>query len=110
MPHPSTILITSIQCLKTDDFTGADELTAVIGADSFSLGTFSEGTDTPLGLNRMIAPGATELVIIEKDLTGDDELARIDLTVDMDVERVFGVLGDRARYDIVFTVTSEPDL
>jgi hypothetical protein len=104
--QPSLLRIGVVTCIATDDFTGSDDLFGVIGEDRFFIGQFEAGSSLDVGVEASIAPGVTELTIIEEDLTGDDTLIAIDLTQDMNVERTVGVLTGDARYDISFTVIS----
>jgi hypothetical protein len=110
MAHPSFLSLKTITCLKTEDFTGSDELVGVLGNDRFSIGKFTAGTTRDVGIERIITPGVTELTIVEADaLDPDDVLIAIDLTQDMDTDRVVGILNEGARYDVSFMVGSEPD-
>ncbi|MBR0820238.1 hypothetical protein [Bradyrhizobium liaoningense] len=109
MPRPSLVRIGVVTCIATDDFTGSDTLVAQLGGDRVFIGDFVAEDSRDVGVEASIAPGITELTILEEDPTGDDELITIDLTRDMDVDRTVGVLVGDARYDISFKVISEPD-
>jgi hypothetical protein len=109
MPRLSSLKLGLVTCIATNDFTGADDLVGVLGADRFSIGEFEAGSSFDVGIERPIAPGVTELTILEADVIEDDVLAAIDLTQDMDVDRVFSILTGAARYDVNFLVISEPD-
>jgi len=44
-----------------------------------------------------------------QEVDPDDVLISIDLTQDMDVDRIVGIMTGSARYNVSFKVTSEPD-
>jgi hypothetical protein len=85
---------------------GSDDLVGIMGNDRFPIGRFKENDSINVGIARPIVGGVTELIILNDP---DDELIRVDLTKDMDVDRVVGILASRARYDVALKVTSEPD-
>jgi len=109
MAHPSLLTIGTVTCLATDDLLGRDELVGQLGADRFSIGRFNAGDTIEAAVSRPIASGVDTLVISEADLTGDNELIRVDLTQGMDRDRVVGILTGRARYDLSLRVASESD-
>jgi hypothetical protein len=110
MAHPAFLNLKSITCLKTEDSIGSDDLVGILGNDRFTIGTFDDGTSQDVDITRSIEQGVTELTISEADsLDADDVLITIDLTQDMDTDRVVGILRGRARYDVSFKVVSEPD-
>lgn len=109
MPQPSLLKLGVVTCHATDDFIGPDDLVGVVGTGRFPIGQFEAGTSFDVGIEMPIAPGVTELTILEADVIEDDVLATIDLTQDMDVDRVFGILTGDARYDVNFVVISGPD-
>lgn len=107
LTQPAFLTIKTVACLKTEDSIGEDDLFGVIGIDRFVIGHFQDDTTQDVGINRAIPSGAVELTIVETDIVGpDDVLITIDLTQDMDVERIVGVLTGRARYNLTFQVTS----
>jgi hypothetical protein len=108
MSRPSFLTLSTITCLETEDFTGSDDLVGVMGNDRFAFGRFAAQESYDIGVTRPIDEGVTELSIVEvDDIDPDDELITIDLTQDMDVDRVVGIMTGRARYDVAFKVTSE---
>ncbi|MGJ0510539.1 MAG: hypothetical protein ACR652_26130 [Methylocystis sp.] len=109
MSHPAFLAIGIVTCNAQEDFTGSDELVGIKGDDQFEIGRFSTGETRDVHVNRPILPGVTELTIVEKDYDPDDELIRIDLTQEMDTDRIVGVMVGRARYDIAFKVQSTSD-
>src|SRR4051812_36114739 len=110
MSHPSFLTLSTITCLATEDFTGSDDLVGIMVNDRFPIGRFAEQDSFDVGITRNIVQGVTELTIVEvNEFDPDDELITIDLTQDMDVDRVVGILTGRARYDVAFKVTSQPD-
>jgi hypothetical protein len=108
MSRPSLLRIGLVTCIATDDFTGTDDLAGFLGGERLFIGRFAAGSSFDVGVEVLIAPGVTELTIMEEDLTGNTTLITIDLSQDMDVERIVGVLTGDARYDISFIVISEP--
>jgi hypothetical protein len=106
MSHPFFLSLNTITCLATQNSTGSDDLVGIMGNDRFAIGRFKENDIINVGINRPIAPGVTELTILNDP---DDTLIKVDLTNDMDVDRVVGILASRARYDAALKVTSEPD-
>src|SRR6516164_3493370 len=105
MAHPSFVTLSTITCLATKHLIGPDNLVAIVGGLRHPIGHFNEGEDPrEVGLTLPIQNGVTEMTIVE----ADDELITIDLTLDMDVDRVIGIMADRARYDVALKVTSEP--
>jgi hypothetical protein len=110
MSHPAFVTIQSISCVQTDDLTGTDSLFGVLGAQQFTIGDFSAGQTQDLNITQIVPDGITTLTLMERDLiTSDDRLGDIDLTAEMDQDRVVGIFGDRARYDVRLNVHSEPD-
>lgn len=108
--HPTLLMINRIACEATDDGIGSDDLYAVIGGQSIALGSFSAGDRIDLGIEVSIPAGASRMTVMERDFPDpDDALATIDLSQDMDVERVVGILQGDARYDIWFRVISGGD-
>ncbi len=110
MSHPGLLILGNITCLATEDLTGTDDLVGILGNDRFEIGRFKEQDSFDVGIQRAIASGVTELRIVEADaIDSDDLLITIDLTQDMDVDRVVGILTGRARYDVNLKVVSEPN-
>jgi len=110
MSHPSYLTITKVECIATEDTFGADDLYGVLGSVTFALGSYSAGDVRTDFVDVVIPAGVAELAIYESDFPdSDDLLGSIDLTQDMDSDRIFGILTDGARYTIEFTVTSEAD-
>lgn len=111
MPTPALLLLKEITCLQTEDLTGSDELFGNLGNLKFNIGRFSDNETRTLNLQKNIPSGVTTLSIFESDLFDpDDLLGSIDLTVDMDTDRIVGLLeGRRGRYDITLFVTSQSD-
>jgi hypothetical protein len=107
--RPSFLKIGRITCIATDDFTGTDDLAGFLGSDRFFIGKFAAGDSIDVGVEASIAPGLSELTIVEEDLTGNNSLITIDLTQNMGVQRTVGVLTGDARYDISLVVISGPD-
>jgi hypothetical protein len=106
--RPSYLQITKITCLATEDDFGSDDLYGILGADAFSLGSYSANEIRTDVAEQVIPPGTTELTIAESDFPDpDDMLAQVDLTHDMDVDRTHGVMTGNARYTIEFRVVSE---
>lgn len=101
--------ITKVSCIATEDTVGTDDLYVIIGPDSYSLGTYSAGSIRTDILDQVVPAGVTEATFAEKDFPDpDDVLGAIDLTQEMDVDRVLGIMEGSARYDISFLVVSEP--
>ena len=110
MAHPAFLSIGQITCITTEDSTGSDDLFGILGSDKFSIGSFDDGTSKNVGINRTIASGVTKLKIMEADLLdSDDTLITIDLTQQMDTDRVVAILAGRARYNVSLKVNSESD-
>ena|SRR5450755_790906 len=109
MSHPSFLILQSISCLQTDALLGSDTLFGMLGPQRFDIGDFSAGDSRDLNIQRPISPGVTQWMIMVSGITGDTVLITIDLLQDMDVDRVVGIFGDRARYDVRLNVQSEPD-
>jgi hypothetical protein len=108
--HPAYLDITKITCVTTEDTIGSDDLYGILGAVKFSLGSYNAGDVRTAFDEVVIGSGVTELTIAESDLVDpDDMLGTIDLTQDMDVDRIFGILSGSARYDIEFKVISADD-
>jgi hypothetical protein len=106
MSHPLILSLNTITCLATQSSVGSDNLVGIMGIDHFAIGRFNENDTINVGIDRPIAAGVTELTILNDP---DDPLITVDLTKDMDVDRVLGILASRARYDVALKVTSEPD-
>ena len=104
---PALLLITKVTCNATDDYTGSDDLVGLLGSYRFKIGSFRAGVTIEPMLEQPIPAGVTEFVVLESDLTGDDELLRVDLGESTDIDRIVGVMGTDARYDICFRVTSQ---
>jgi hypothetical protein len=110
MSHPFTLKLEKITCHATEDFVGSDDLVGVMGPDRFSIGAFKAGESRALDLERTIPRGVGTLEIFEGDVIGpDDALLSIDLTREMDTERVVASLVGDARYVINFLVASQAD-
>ena len=43
MSHPALLTLKTITCLATEDVIGSDDLTGVMGADHFRIGSFRAG-------------------------------------------------------------------
>jgi hypothetical protein len=110
MAHPSFVTLNTIKCLTTEDLTGSDNLVAILGSLRHPIGQFKEGDSRDVSLTLPIQNGVTEMSIVEVDtIDSDDELITIDLGLDMDSDRVVGIMAGRARYQVALKVTSEPD-
>lgn len=108
--RPAYLYITKVSCLATEDELGRDDLYGILGDETFSLGSYAADEQNTNVAERAIPQGVTDLTIAESDFPDpDDMLGTIDLTQDMDVDRVFGILTGSARYDIEFKVISEPE-
>ena len=88
MSHPSFLELQTITCFKTDDLTGSDVIFGIMGDLRFEIGEFDSGMSRNVNLTLPIVQGVTKLTIMERDATGNDELIAIDLTQEMDVDRV----------------------
>jgi hypothetical protein len=63
----------------------------MLGNTKFGIGRFSENQTRTLNLEKSIPPGETALSCFESDTVDpDDLLGSIDLTVDMDRDRIGG--------------------
>jgi hypothetical protein len=103
-------MLINIECIKTNDLTGNDELVGRfdnLSAADFQIGIFNcyPGNKQDLNMQIIIPVGATTLNIIEKDLTGDDLLGTINLTEKMSVENETKLLNDSAEYVLSYLVT-----
>jgi hypothetical protein len=106
MSRPAFLRIGKISCFATDDLVGFDTLVGRLGDEIFTIGEFSAGTNVDVGIEVPVPVGVTELTILESDILFHSPLATVDLTTDMDVDRIIGILRDGARYDIGFQVVS----
>ena len=108
--RPAYLYITKVTCLATDDEFGHDDLYGILGTETFSLGSYAADDQKTDFSAQAIPIGVTEFSIAESDFPDpDDLLGTIDLTQDMDVDRVFGIMTGSARYDIEFKVVSESE-
>jgi hypothetical protein len=110
MARPGFIHIDSITCKTTDDLIGRDSLLAVIGPLRVPLGEFHARETRTVGIEKTLTAGSTTMEIYEQDLVDqDDLLASLDLTTDMDVQRLEHFATGDAAYMISFFVASTPD-
>ena len=108
--RPAYLHITRVTCLATEDEFGRDDLYGILGDETFSLGSYAADEQHAEFPERAIPVGVTEFTIAESDFPDpDDALGTIDLTQDMDVDRVFGIMTGNARYDVEFKVVSEAE-
>src|ERR1700722_11890494 len=107
MSIPAMLMLKKVTCLQTEDLTGSDEVFGRLGNFKFNIGKFSDNQTSTPNLEQAIPPGVTTLSVFESDLIDpDDLLGSIDLTVDMDTDRIVGLLdGQRGRYDVTLSVT-----
>nr|WP_180204882.1 hypothetical protein [Pseudomonas sp. SbOxS1]NYU04882.1 hypothetical protein [Pseudomonas sp. SbOxS1] len=108
--HPAFLVINKIVCIQTEDLIESDDLYGVLGDSLLSLGQFNDNQERVDYPEIIIPDGVLELTLAEHDVAdSDDVLGVIDLTQDMDMDREFGILEGRARYNVYFFVAGEPD-
>jgi hypothetical protein len=110
---PTSLGLSEVKCITTDDAVGNDEIFACfkdISSNTLGkirIGFFQAGTTS--GLQTGIPPGAITLELWEDDFWGNDFIGSIDLTEDMDreTERSVTLTNGSAKYEIQLFVTSE---
>lgn len=106
----STVTLSRIQCLATQDATGDDDLIGVMGMDRFTIGKFRAGETREVGLERSVPEGVTTLQIFEgDDFDSDDFLTTLDLTQEMDTARIHSITEGDTRYVIHYGVLSQTE-
>jgi hypothetical protein len=109
MSRPAFLTIKHFVSNSTNDFTGSDDVVGVMGPLRFTIGSFAAGDDKQLDISQLVPVGESTRRIVETDLTGDDDIGSIDLTVNMDVDKTANVQGQDANYDITYLVVSASD-
>lgn len=103
------LLIDSVTCEATEDFTGRDTLIGVLGSTRFPIGSFTEGQTRILNIEQIVPAGVSTLKLFEEDLIdADDLIASIDLTEETDIDRVVSTFEGAARYVIRFRAVTQP--
>jgi len=108
--QPQFITLIDIECISTDDLTGDDQLIgrfSDLQATDFAIGQFNSdsGNKVALNIQAIVPVDITTLQIIEKDLTGDDLIGTINLTVNMGIENEVKLRNDSAVYILRYIVT-----
>jgi hypothetical protein len=109
MARPEFLMLRSVKCEAMDDTIGSDFVYGLLGPRKFTIGSFTQGTEIAVDMTEIVPSGVTTLQVFEEDATGDDLLGEVDLTQEMDADRVVALFSRNARYVLRLNVQSRPE-
>jgi hypothetical protein len=108
MVVPSFLELNTVVCRATEDLTGSDDIVGILGGQRIAIGRFAGPERREVNISRAIVAGVTTLRIIEvDDFDPDDVLGTIQLTQDLDQNRMERLRAGRADYEFHFRVLSQ---